>query len=179
MEISQDSPLECQICFNRYSPRHRPKVLDCQHTCCSVCLTQMWAGQREVRCPWCRAITRLPAGQPVSRLPDDPDAIAFITIQHAEHTPVFIRLPSNGCYTLPLTGGDEQGGADGGSAGRRQKAAAVVALPVGERERGRHGASLSGVCTVLLVAFILLFLLIIIVHNMSCVSKRFTVISCG
>lgn len=181
MEISQDSPLECQICFNRYSPRHRPKVLDCQHTCCSVCLTQMWAGQREIRCPWCRAVTRLPAGQPVSHLPDDLDAIAFIAIQRAEHTPVFIRLPGNDCYMLPVTGGDELGGPSGGSSSERRKGVAVVALPMGdrERERGRHGASLSGVCTVLLVAFILLFLLVIILHNMSCVSKRFTVISCG
>ncbi|XP_064202591.1 E3 ubiquitin-protein ligase RNF152-like [Anguilla rostrata] len=177
--LSQDSPLECQICFNRYSPRHRPKVLDCQHTCCSVCLTQMGAGQREVRCPWCRAVTRLPAGQPVSHLPDDPDAIAFIAMQRTQHTPVFIRLSSNGCYTLPLTGGDERGGPTVGSTNERQKGVAMVALPMVERERGRRGATWSGVCTVLLVAFILLFLLIIILHNMSCVSKRFTVISCG
>ncbi|KAJ8337025.1 hypothetical protein SKAU_G00382450 [Synaphobranchus kaupii] len=176
--LSQDSPLECQICFNRYSPRHRPKVLDCRHTCCSVCLTQMWAGQQEVRCPWCRAVTRLPAGYPVSHLPDDPDAIAFIAVQRAEHTPIFIRLPRNGCYALPLVAGDEPAG---GSASGHQKSVAVVALPVGERERerGRRGATWSGVCTVLLVAFILLFLLIIILHNMSCISKRFTVISCG
>ena len=90
--LPQDSILECQICFNYYSPRRRPKLLDCRHTCCSVCLTQMRGGQREVRCPWCRRITKLPAGLSVSQLPDDPDLVAVVAIPHAsEHTPVFIR----------------------------------------------------------------------------------------
>ncbi|ELR50852.1 RING finger protein 152, partial [Bos mutus] len=101
--LSQDSLLECQICFNYYSPRRRPKLLDCRHTCCSVCLQQMRTSQKDVRCPWCRGTTRLPPGFSVSQLPDDPEVLGVIAIPHAsEHTPVFIRLPSNGCYMLPL-----------------------------------------------------------------------------
>ncbi|XP_071371076.1 E3 ubiquitin-protein ligase rnf152 isoform X1 [Centroberyx affinis] len=225
--LSQDSILECQICFNYYSPRRRPKLLDCRHTCCSVCLTQMRSSQKEIRCPWCRGVTKLPAGLSVSQLPDDPDIITVIAIPHAsEHTPVFIRLPSNGCYMLPLPVAKERAlGLPGelgcrflpGGGGGQQKGVAVVTVPEqqqqqhplglglglgvglegvgvgldgGDGERrggagggvvggGGKGSTWSGVCTVILVACVLLFLLGIVLHNMSCISKRFTVISCG
>ncbi|XP_009977489.1 PREDICTED: E3 ubiquitin-protein ligase RNF152 [Tauraco erythrolophus] len=169
--LSQDSLLECQICFNYYSPRRRPKLLDCKHTCCSVCLQQMRTSQKDLRCPWCRGITKLPPGYSVSQLPDDPEVIAVIAIPHtSEHTPVFIKLPSNGCYMLPLPLSKQplQGG-----------------LPTegGTEEPDRRGvvksSTWSGVCTVILVACVLVFLLGIVLHNMSCISKRFTVISCG
>ncbi|KAJ3611860.1 hypothetical protein NHX12_021873 [Muraenolepis orangiensis] len=169
--LSQDSILECQICFNYYSPRRRPKLLDCRHTCCSVCLTQMRSSQKEIRCPWCRGVTRLPAGLSVSQLPDDPDIITVIAIPHAsEHTPVFIRLPSNGCYMLPLPLAKERALGLPGELGCRF-------LHAGGQKGG--GSTWSGVCTVILVACVLLFLLGIVLHNMSCISKRFTVISCG
>ncbi|XP_030631478.1 E3 ubiquitin-protein ligase RNF152-like [Chanos chanos] len=207
--LSQDSMLECQICFNYYSPRRRPKLLDCRHTCCSVCLTQMRSTQKEIRCPWCRGVTKLPAGLSVSQLPDDPDIITVIAIPHAsEHTPVFIRLPSNGCYMLPLPVAKERTLLPGdlgcrllpGMGGGQQKGMAMVAMPEeeplglamegleGEMERRGgvgggvvvgKGSTWSGVCTVILVACVLLFLLGIVLHNMSCISKRFTVISCG
>lgn len=210
--LSQDSILECQICFNYYSPRRRPKLLDCRHTCCSVCLTQMRSSQKEIRCPWCRGVTKLPPGLSVSQLPDDPDIITVIAIPHAsEHTPVFIRLPSNGCYMLPLPVAKERALGLPGELGCRflpggqQKGVTVVTVPEqqplglgmalegvgvglegGEGERrvtgpvgGGKGSTWSGVCTVILVACVLLFLLGIVLHNMSCISKRFTVISCG
>uniref|UniRef100_A0A672GGC3 RING-type E3 ubiquitin transferase n=1 Tax=Salarias fasciatus TaxID=181472 RepID=A0A672GGC3_SALFA len=187
--LSQDSLLECQICFNYYSPRRRPKLLDCRHTCCSVCLTQMRSSQKEIRCPWCRGVTKLPPGLSVSQLPDDPDIITVIAIPHtSEHTPVFIRLPSNGCYMLPLPLAKDRAVGLPGELGCRflpgaqQKGVTVVtgdgrvSGPVGG---GGKGSTWSGVCTVLLVACVLLFLLGIVLHNMSCISKRFTVISCG
>lgn len=208
--LSQDSILECQICFNYYSPRRRPKLLDCRHTCCSVCLTQMRSSQKEIRCPWCRGVTKLPAGLSVSQLPDDPDIITVIAIPHAsEHTPVFIRLPSNGCYMLPLPVAKDRALLPGelgcrflpGGSGQQKVDVAVVAMPelqplglgmslegLEETERrgvggggggGGKGSTWSGVCTVILVACVLLFLLGIVLHNMSCISKRFTVISCG
>ncbi|XP_056440600.1 E3 ubiquitin-protein ligase rnf152 isoform X2 [Gadus chalcogrammus] len=199
--LSQDSILECQICFNYYSPRRRPKLLDCRHTCCSVCLTQMRSSQKEIRCPWCRGVTRLPAGLSVSQLPDDPDIVTVIAIPHAsEHTPVFIRLPSNGCYMLPLPVAKERALGLPGELGCRflqaggQKGGmgvGVAVIPMPEQQplglgMGLEGVGLSlegstwsGVCTVILVACVLLFLLGIVLHNMSCISKRFTVISCG
>ncbi|XP_055785241.1 E3 ubiquitin-protein ligase RNF152-like [Salvelinus fontinalis] len=210
LSLSQDSILECQICFNYYSPRRRPKLLDCRHTCCSVCLTQMRSSQKEIRCPWCRGVTKLPAGFSVSQLPDDPDIITVIAIPHAsEHTPVYIRLPSNGCYMLPLPVAKERALLPGelgcrflpGGSGQQKVDVAVVAMPelqplglgmslegLEETERrgvggggggGGKGSTWSGVCTVILVACVLLFLLGIVLHNMSCISKRFTVISCG
>ncbi|XP_069766839.1 E3 ubiquitin-protein ligase rnf152 isoform X2 [Narcine bancroftii] len=102
--ISQDSQMECQICFNYYSPRRRPKLLDCKHTCCSVCLQQMRSSHKELMCPWCRNITKLSPSSSVSQLPDDPEIIAVISIPNASvRTPVFIRLPSSSCYMVPLT----------------------------------------------------------------------------
>ncbi|XP_028290412.1 E3 ubiquitin-protein ligase rnf152 [Gouania willdenowi] len=208
--LSQDSILECQICFNYYSPRRRPKLLDCRHTCCSVCLTQMRSTQKEIRCPWCRGVTQLPPGLSVSQLPDDPDIITIIAIPHAsEHTPVFIRLPSNGCYMLPLSVAKERALGLPGEFGCRflpgaqPKGVTVVTMPEQQLAMGLEsigmaldgsdgesripgpmvgagkGSTWSGVCTVLLVACVLLFLLGIVLHNMSCISKRFTVISCG
>lgn len=205
--LSQDSLLECQICFNYYSPRRRPKLLDCRHTLCSVCLTQMRSSQKEIRCPWCRGVTKLPAGLPISHLPDDPDIVTVIAIPHAsEHTPVFIRLPSNGCYMVPLPVAKERNYGLPGELGCRflpqQKgmtgvtvvtmpeqeglAVGLDALGLDEADHrgamvvpGGKGSTWSGVCTVILVACVLLFLLGIVLHNMSCISKRFTVISCG
>ncbi|XP_072307365.1 E3 ubiquitin-protein ligase rnf152 [Eucyclogobius newberryi] len=203
--LSQDLLLECQICFNYYSPRRRPKLLNCRHTLCSVCLTQMRSAHKEIRCPWCRAVTLLPPALSVSHLPDDPDVVTVVAVPHASaHAPVFIRLPSDGCYMLPLTKG--RGSGLPGELGCRfvpqQKGVAVVAIPeqerlamgldalsLGEAEHrgavavggggGGKGSAWSGVCTVVLVACVLLFLLGIVLHNMSCISKRFTVISCG
>ncbi|XP_038626437.1 E3 ubiquitin-protein ligase RNF152 [Tachyglossus aculeatus] len=201
--LSQDSLLECQICFNYYSPRRRPKLLDCKHTCCSVCLQQMRTSQKDLRCPWCRGVTRLPPGFSVSQLPDDPEVLAVIAIPHAsEHTPVFIKLPSNGCYMLPLPPPKERTLLPGDVGcrllpGGQPKSVTVVTVPAEERPlqgaappapgeeeqepRGGAGksATWSGVCTVILVACVLVFLLGIVLHNMSCISKRFTVISCG
>ncbi|XP_048019160.1 E3 ubiquitin-protein ligase rnf152 isoform X1 [Megalobrama amblycephala] len=101
--LSQSSRLECQICFNYFSQRRRPKLLHCQHTCCSVCLSQMRLSQREIRCPWCRYVTQIPSGLSVSYLPDDPEVLSIISLSHSsEHTPIFIHLPNNGCYLLPV-----------------------------------------------------------------------------
>uniref|UniRef100_A0A8C7Y161 RING-type E3 ubiquitin transferase n=1 Tax=Oryzias sinensis TaxID=183150 RepID=A0A8C7Y161_9TELE len=112
--LSQDSNLECQICFNFYSPRRRPKLLDCHHTCCSVCLNQMRSSQKEIRCPWCRSVTKLAPGLSVSQLPDDPDVVTVIAVPHvSEHTPIYIRLPSSGCYMLPLPAKERGSGLQG------------------------------------------------------------------
>ncbi|XP_072567352.1 E3 ubiquitin-protein ligase RNF152-like [Paramormyrops kingsleyae] len=175
--LQQDSISECQICFNRYSPRRRPKLLDCRHTCCSACLTHMRSGQRELRCPWCRAVTRLPAGLPVSCLPDDPSAIAAAAFPRVpERGAIFASLPGP-----PLGGTDEPPM----PLGTRQKGMATVAMPETEggvaerRSAARKGPACPGVCTVLLVACVLLFLLGIVLHNMSCISKRLTLVPCG
>uniref|UniRef100_A0A3B3ZL98 RING-type E3 ubiquitin transferase n=1 Tax=Periophthalmus magnuspinnatus TaxID=409849 RepID=A0A3B3ZL98_9GOBI len=169
-----ETPLECQICFNYYSPRRRPKLLDCRHTLCSVCLTQMRSTHKEIRCPWCRGVTKLPPNLSISHLPDDPDIVTVIAIPHtSQHTPVFIRLPTNGCYMLPVPMKDRNLGLPGELGCRfipQQKAMMVTTT---------KGSAWSGVCTVILVACVLLFLLGIVLHNMSCISKRFTVISCG
>ncbi|XP_078395772.1 E3 ubiquitin-protein ligase rnf152 [Cetorhinus maximus] len=203
--VSQDSQMECQICFNYYSPHRRPKQLDCKHTCCSVCLQQMRSSQKELMCPWCRSVTKLSPSLSVSQLPDDPEIITVISIPHtSDRTPVFIRLPSSGCYMVPLTVTKENAllPGEGGCRllpGNQRKTVTAVLIPGEqqqhrqhqiqnglredeEEEEGREGiktSTCSGVCTVLLVACVLLFLLGIVLHNMSCISKRFTAISCG
>lgn len=155
----------------------------------------MRLSQREIRCPWCRCVTQLPSGLSVSHLPDDPEVLSIISLSHSsEHTPIFIHLPNNGCYLLPVpldTDGPlipgepacrftpKSAGVLNVSDGRRL----VLGEDQGEEVIGEEVAvkttAWTGVCTVLLVAFILFFLLGIVLHNMSCVSKRFTIISCG
>lgn len=189
--LSQSSRLECQICFNYFSQRRRPKLLHCQHTCCSVCLSQMRLSQREICCPWCRCVTQIPIGLSVSHLPDDPEVLSVISLsQSSEHTPIFIHLPNNGCYLLPVpldTDGTPLPGQPACHIG--PKSIGVFDISDGQNHvLGDDGmeeevvvktTAWTGVCTVLLVAFILIFLLGIVLHNMSCVSKRFTIISCG
>lgn len=169
---------ECQICFNSFSPQRRPKLLECRHTCCSVCLDQMVVNHRDVRCPWCRRVTHL-SGLSVFQLPDDPEALAAITLTRA---PVFIRLPNSSCYLLPLSV-DEHTYRYGFK--NLEGTIQPEHLTAGEEEEveGRDvtmkSSAWTGFCTVLLVAVILIFLLAIVLHNMSCVSKRFSIISCG
>ncbi|XP_049638054.1 LOW QUALITY PROTEIN: E3 ubiquitin-protein ligase RNF152 [Suncus etruscus] len=203
--LSQDPCWSARSCFNYYSPRRRPKLLDCKHTCCSVCLQQMRTSQKDVRCPMVPGHHKLPPGFSVSQLPDDPESLALIAIPHAsEHTPVFIKLPSNGCYMLPRSPISKERALLPGDLGCRllpgsqQKAVTVVDHPPREQQPLQSGAppeavaeeperrggvvkssTWSGVCTVILVACVLVFLLGIVLHNMSCISKRFTVISCG
>lgn len=167
---------ECQICFNPFSCQRRPKLLECRHKCCSVCLHQMVLSHREVRCPWCRHVTHL-GGLSVFQLPDDPEALSAITLVHA---PVFIRLSNNSCYLLPLS---EDEHAYRYSFKNPDMMTQPECLTVGEEEVEEREASVksspwTGFCTVLLVAIILIFLLAIILYNMSCVSKRFSIISC-
>uniref|UniRef100_A0A672R778 RING-type E3 ubiquitin transferase n=1 Tax=Sinocyclocheilus grahami TaxID=75366 RepID=A0A672R778_SINGR len=174
------SGYNCQICFNYFSQRRRPKLLHCQHTCCCECLSQMRLSQRELRCPWCRCVTQIPGGLSVSHLPDDPEVLSIISLSHSsEHTPIFIHLPNSGCYLLPLPLDTDEALLPG------QPACRFGPKSVGEEEEEEEEevavktTAWTGVCTVLLVAFILIFLLGIVLHNMSCVSKRFTIISCG
>ncbi|KAK6302650.1 E3 ubiquitin-protein ligase RNF152-like [Coregonus clupeaformis] len=163
----QDSMLECQICLNYYSSWRRPKLLDCQHTCCSVCLTQMRMSQSDLRCPWCRCVTTLPPGVSVSQLLDDPDTMAIISVPYTpEYTPVFIRLPCNACY-LPLDNHERATGLEEEHGMR-------------EREEGSCKSSFgTRFCFVVVVGFVLLLLVYIILHTMTCSSKQFTMISCG
>ncbi|XP_059419609.1 E3 ubiquitin-protein ligase rnf152-like [Carassius carassius] len=199
--LSQSSRLECQICFNYFSQWRRPKLLHCQHTCCSVCLSQMRLRQRELRCPWCRCVTQIPGGLSVSHLPDDPEVtISYAGLSHSsEHSPIFIHLPNSSCYLLPVPL-DTDGALLPGEPACRfvPKSIGVLNISDGRSlvlgddtgEEGMEGmegmeevavktTAWTGICTVLLVAFILIFLLGIVLHNMSCVSKRFTIISCG
>uniref|UniRef100_A0A2K6A6Q3 RING-type E3 ubiquitin transferase n=1 Tax=Mandrillus leucophaeus TaxID=9568 RepID=A0A2K6A6Q3_MANLE len=167
-----------------------PKLLDCKHTCCSVCLQQMRTSQKDV------GVTKPPP------LLDDPEVLAVITIPHtSEHTPVFIRLPSNGCYMLPLPISKEHALLPRHMSYRLlprspQKSVNVVTIPAGQQPlqgKAPQGAAEEdqdrrvvvkssiwlGACTVILVAWVLIFLLSIVLHNMSCISKCFTVTSCG
>ncbi|XP_077871507.1 E3 ubiquitin-protein ligase RNF152 [Ictidomys tridecemlineatus] len=110
-----------------------------------VCLQQMRTSQKDVRCPWCPGITKLPPGFFVSQLPNDPEVLAVIAIPHtSEHTRVFIKLPSNGCYMLPLPISKERTLLPGDMGcrllpGSQQKSVTVVTIPV-EQQSLQGGA---------------------------------------
>ncbi|XP_029560762.1 E3 ubiquitin-protein ligase RNF152-like [Salmo trutta] len=192
--VSQQSPmLECQICLNYYNLQRRPKLLDCKHTCCSVCLTQMKMSLSELRCPWCRSVTTLLPGVSVSQLPDDPDTMAVISVPSPpEYTPVFFKqLPSNTCY---LSIDQERATVPGEHSGRHLLAGQTKMSPVPVSDEGspglgeEHEEREEGCCKssfttraglMVLLGFVLLLLVYIVLHNMNCIYKRFTMISCA
>ncbi len=131
----------------------------------------------------------------LSHLPDDPEVLPIISLSHSsEHTPIFIHVPKSGCYLLPVSLDTDEALLSGQQSCRfGPKSVGVLNISDGgslmlgddtseegmEEEVAVKTTAWTGVCTVLLVAFILIFLLGIVLHNMSCVSKRFTIISCG
>ncbi|XP_063076382.1 E3 ubiquitin-protein ligase rnf152 [Engraulis encrasicolus] len=197
-----DSHLECQICFHPYSRQRRPKLLGCGHTCCSVCLRRMCGSQCTLACPWCRALTSFPEGLLVSQLPDDPQALGFL----APRMPVFMCLPDDGCYLLPMAVEDEPpppppppssplpGELATCLMSPGQKRVSVVTVAEGTMmdlevgggrvrdqtdQQALKQSCWTKVCTAILVFVILLLLLGIILQNITCVSRPFTIISCG
>nr|XP_029497741.1 E3 ubiquitin-protein ligase RNF152-like isoform X1 [Oncorhynchus nerka] len=177
------------------SMKYLPKLLDCQHTCCSVCLTQMKMSLSELRCPWCRSVTTLPPGVSISQLPDDPDIMAVISVPSPpEYTPVFFKqLLSNTCY-LSIDH-QERATVSGEHSGRHLQAGQTQEMsPVPVSDEGspglgeEHGEREEGCCKssfttraglVVLLGFVLLLLVYIVLYNMKCIYKRFTMISCA
>ncbi|XP_008501976.1 E3 ubiquitin-protein ligase RNF186 [Calypte anna] len=57
--------LDCPVCFNKYNIYRVPKVLDCQHTFCAVCLKLILRREEStwiITCPLCRKATSVPGG---------------------------------------------------------------------------------------------------------------------
>uniref|UniRef100_A0A8C7PDB8 RING-type E3 ubiquitin transferase n=1 Tax=Oncorhynchus mykiss TaxID=8022 RepID=A0A8C7PDB8_ONCMY len=149
--------LEYQICLNCYNLQYRSKLLDCQHTCCSVCLTQMKMSLSELRCPWCRSVTTLPPEVSVSQLPDDPNIMAVISVPSPpEYTPVFFKqLLSNTCY-LSIDH-QERATVSGEHSGRHLQAGQTgLGEEHGEREEGCKSSFTTRAGLVVLLGFVLL-----------------------
>ncbi|XP_010156758.1 PREDICTED: RING finger protein 186, partial [Eurypyga helias] len=57
--------MDCLICFNKYSIYRVPKLLDCQHAFCAVCLKLILSKDGStwiITCPLCRKATSVPGG---------------------------------------------------------------------------------------------------------------------
>ncbi|XP_068890794.1 E3 ubiquitin-protein ligase RNF186 [Aphelocoma coerulescens] len=57
--------MDCMICFNKYSIYRVPKLLDCQHAFCAVCLKLILRKQENtwiITCPLCRKPTFVSGG---------------------------------------------------------------------------------------------------------------------
>lgn len=57
--------MDCMICFNKYSICRVPKLLDCQHTFCAVCLKLILRKEENtwtITCPLCRKPTFVSGG---------------------------------------------------------------------------------------------------------------------
>ncbi|XP_063273183.1 E3 ubiquitin-protein ligase RNF186 [Prinia subflava] len=57
--------VDCMICFNKYSIYRVPKLLDCQHTFCAVCLKLILRKEENtwiITCPLCRKPTFVSGG---------------------------------------------------------------------------------------------------------------------
>lgn len=110
-----------------------------------------------------------------------------------EYTPVFFKqLPSNTCY---LSIDQERATVPGEHSGRHLLAGQTKEMsPVPVSDEGspglgeEHGEREEGCCKssfttraglVVLLGFVLLLLVYIVLHNMNCIYKRFTMISCA
>ncbi|KAJ6669324.1 hypothetical protein lerEdw1_008133 [Lerista edwardsae] len=79
---------ECRICYNRFDlERHAPKLLECLHTFCLECLSQLHLraarllrGGAAIRCPLCCHRTALPEGG-VHNLPGNTKRVEAILLQ--------------------------------------------------------------------------------------------------
>ncbi|XP_066059321.1 E3 ubiquitin-protein ligase RNF186 [Chamaea fasciata] len=57
--------MDCMICFNKYSIYRVPKLLDCQHTFCAICLKLILRKEENtwiITCPLCRKPTFVSGG---------------------------------------------------------------------------------------------------------------------
>lgn len=57
--------MDCMICFNKYSIYRVPKLLDCQHTFCAICLKLILRKEEStwtITCPLCRKPTFVSGG---------------------------------------------------------------------------------------------------------------------
>ncbi|XP_028833989.1 E3 ubiquitin-protein ligase rnf152 [Denticeps clupeoides] len=194
--VWEDSQWECQICCNRYSHQRALKPLGCQHVCCSACLTQIRKGQNKIRCPWCRCVTDLASGLSESQLSDDPRTITLQGNRNspADFTHTVAHLPSHDDHLsldneVPLLWGEFMSTlrADGQLKDVTTVTVSHWGMLGSEERRGQmkedgrapKRSLWTNVCTMMLVAFLLFFLLGVILHNVFCVPKRFTIISCG
>ena len=59
--LEAEEDLTCPVCFELLKDPNTPKLLDCPHVCCAVCIEKLIEGERKfVDCPECRHITRIP-----------------------------------------------------------------------------------------------------------------------
>ncbi|XP_043937811.1 E3 ubiquitin-protein ligase RNF182-like [Protopterus annectens] len=74
--------LECKICYQRYNAQSRkPKILDCLHRVCAICLAKMsdvGVDSHCINCPFCRHETQAGEGR-ITGLPDDTNIMARLT----------------------------------------------------------------------------------------------------
>ena len=55
--------LFCPVCFELFTDPHTPKLLDCPHMCCAVCIQKLIEGGTEsIKCRECRHFTCIPDG---------------------------------------------------------------------------------------------------------------------
>lgn len=65
LSISVEGDLECLVCREPYNCARSPKLLNCQHTFCAVCLKLLLCVQEDtwsIPCPLCRKVTAVPGG---------------------------------------------------------------------------------------------------------------------
>uniref|UniRef100_A0A1A8JXI1 RING-type E3 ubiquitin transferase n=1 Tax=Nothobranchius kuhntae TaxID=321403 RepID=A0A1A8JXI1_NOTKU len=69
--------LECPICLETYNQEHlRPKLLQCGHTVCRLCLEKLLANTiNGVRCPFCSKVSRMSS---ISQLADNLTVLKII-----------------------------------------------------------------------------------------------------
>ncbi|XP_072015965.1 uncharacterized protein [Amphiura filiformis] len=62
-DVAQED-LTCPLCYELFVDPHVPKILDCSHVCCQVCLKRLVKGGKStIYCPECRQTIHVPQGK--------------------------------------------------------------------------------------------------------------------
>ncbi|XP_071431853.1 E3 ubiquitin-protein ligase RNF186 [Pithys albifrons albifrons] len=87
--------MDCLICFNNYNIYRVPKLLDCQHTFCAVCLKLILRKEKNtwiITCPLCRKPTWVSEGL-IRTLPNKEDILEHL--EDLEWNPE-VHIPAKG-----------------------------------------------------------------------------------
>ncbi|KAM6902829.1 E3 ubiquitin-protein ligase TRIM32 [Xenentodon cancila] len=92
--------LECPICLETYSQEHlRPKLLQCGHTVCRLCLEKLLANTiNGVRCPFCSKVSRMSS---ISQLADNLTVLKIIDCAMSSSAAAAALMCKSCCNRLP------------------------------------------------------------------------------
>lgn len=108
---SVECELECLVCREPYSFARSPKLLNCQHTFCAVCLKLLLCVQEDtwsITCPLCRKLTAVPGGL-ICSLRNQEEVVGWLAqpCREVQLCPQELTGPAASATVLPSSVGED------------------------------------------------------------------------